>query len=181
MNPYHGIDGLARMAEGLSAHAALVPIIAADPGRDERQSGAVDAHGRAWAWSGPGLPDWKGHRTGDGWTVQGNRLVGPEAVDAVAAAYLDHRDAPFAERLLLALEAGHATGADHAGERSATLYVMADEEYPLWDIRVDRSDEPVAELRHLHDVFLEDVIPIIEGLPSRTSEPAREGGGGPPV
>jgi len=57
--------------------------------------------------------------------------------------------------------------ADHAGERSATLYVVADQDYPLWDIRVDHSDEPVAELRRMHDVFLEEVIPVIEGLPGR--------------
>lgn len=167
MNPYHGIDGLARMAEGHGAREALAPLIEADRGREERQSAAVDSGGGSWAWSGRDLPDWAGHRCGEGWSVQGNRLVGPAAIEAVAAAFAHGSAVPFAERLLRALEAGHETGADRAGERSATLYVMADEEYPLWDIRIDQADEPVEELRRLHDVFLEEVVPIVERLPSR--------------
>lgn len=167
MNPYHGIDGLARMSEGRSAAEALGSLVAADAERDLRQTAGVDREGRTWAWTGSELPDWKGHRQGGGFTTQGNRLVGPEAIDAVAEAFLEHRDAPFAERLLHAVEAGHATGADREGERSATLYVMADQDYPLWDIRVDQDDDPVAELRRMHDVFLEDVVPIIVGLPGR--------------
>jgi uncharacterized Ntn-hydrolase superfamily protein len=176
MNPYHGIVGLERLAAGHSAREALEPLLASDDGREHRQTAGVDAQGRSWAWSGTDLPEWRGHRLGDGWTVQGNRLVGPEAVDAVADAYLGHRDAPFAERLLLALEAGHATGADHAGERSATLYVMAHEEYPLWDIRVDQAEDPVAELRRMHDLFREEVVPVIEGLPSRPQPPSETRG-----
>jgi uncharacterized Ntn-hydrolase superfamily protein len=167
MNPYHGIDGLARMKEGRGARAALEPLVDADPGRDQRQSAAVDSGGESWAWTGEALPRWSGHRCGEGWSVQGNRLVGPEAVDAVAERFAAEREEPFAERLLRALEAGHATGADREGERSATLYVMADEEYPLWDIRVDHADDPVAELRSMHDVFLDEVVPIIERLPGR--------------
>ncbi len=167
MNPYHAIDGLARMAAGDGVRASLEPLVYADEGRDTRQTAGVDATGATWAWTSEKLEDYKGARGGDAWTVQGNRLVGPQAVDAVAEAYLAHAGTPFAERLLFALEAGHAAGADHAGERSATLYVMADQEYPLWDIRVDHADDPVAELRRLHGVFLEEVVPIIEGLPGR--------------
>jgi uncharacterized Ntn-hydrolase superfamily protein len=167
MNPYHGIDGLDRMARGCGAREALEPLLRGDAGRAERQSAGVDARGTAWAWTGEDLPDWRGHRCGEGWSVQGNRLVGPEVLDATVAAYAEAAGAPFADRLVRAVEGGHAAGADHAGERSATLYVMADEEYPLWDVRVDSSDEPVAELRRLHGVFVDEVLPIIEGLPTR--------------
>lgn len=178
MNPYHAIDGLARMADGSDARAALEPLIEADAGSASRQSAAVDARGGSWAWTGSDLAGWKGHRSGDGWSVQGNRLIGPEAVDEVAEAFAANADAPFAERLLRAIEAGHATGADRKGERSATLYIMADQEYPLWDIRVDQAEEPVAELRRMHDVFLDEVIPTIESLPKRPYASA-EGAAGP--
>jgi len=169
MNPYHGIDGIRRLADGHDARSALEPLVHADAGRQERQSAAVDARGGTWAWSGTRLPGWAGHRCDEGFTVQGNRLVGSQTIDAVVDAFREHRDEPLAERLVCALEGGHATGADHAGERSATLYVMADEEYPLWDIRVDQSDDPVLELRRLYDVFLEEVLPTIEGLPGRAT------------
>jgi uncharacterized Ntn-hydrolase superfamily protein len=176
MNPYHGIDGLARMQRGHGAREALEPLVEADAGREERQSAAVDARGGSWAWTGAELPEWKGHRCGEGWSVQGNRLVGPEAVEAVADAYSKGRGVPFAERLLRALEAGHDTGADWAGERSATLYVIASEEYPLWDIRIDQAEDPVAELRRMHDVFLEEVVPIIKRLPGRPASRPADGG-----
>jgi uncharacterized Ntn-hydrolase superfamily protein len=167
MNPYHGIDGLARMESGLDVEQALEPLIRADDERDLRQTAGVDSGGHSWAWSGRGLPDWTGDEQGEGWTVQGNRLVGRGPIDAVAEAFVSGADLPFDERLVRGLEAGHAAGADRKGERSATLYVMADEEYPLWDIRVDQADDPVAELRRMHDVFGDEVVPIIERLPRR--------------
>lgn len=176
MNPYHGIVGLERMREGRDLRSALEPLVDDDPGRDFRQTAGVSVDGSAWACSGAGLPDWKGHRCGRGWSVQGNRLIGPEAVDAVARAFEQHAGEPFTERLLRALEAGHEAGADRAGERSSSLYVMADEEYPLWDIRVDQSEDPVVELRRLHGVFLDEVIPVIEALPSRATAGAGAGG-----
>ena len=43
-------------------------------------------------------------------------------------------------------------GGDKHGERSATIYIVDKEEYPLWDIRVDAHPAPFAELRRLHDI-----------------------------
>lgn len=43
----------------------------------------IDAQGGSAAWTGSKTPDWSGHRTGPDHAVQGNRLVGPETVDAV--------------------------------------------------------------------------------------------------
>jgi uncharacterized Ntn-hydrolase superfamily protein len=50
--------------------------------------------------------------------AQGNRLVGPETLDATLAAFANHADRELAERLLLALKAGESTGADTKGALS---------------------------------------------------------------
>lgn len=168
MNPYLGFDGLREMESGASAEDALDALLRADPDREKRQVGAVDRQACAHAFTGSDVQSWGGHLTGDGFAVQGNRLVGPDAVDATAQAF-KATDDDLAERLLLALEAGEATGADTDGTRSATIYVMGHEEYPLWDLRVDRAGKALAELRRMLEHFREELLPVVERLPTRAN------------
>ncbi len=74
-------------AKRLSAAEVVERLVAADDGRAERQLGVVDADGRAASWTGLECMDWAGHRTGDGYAAQGNILVGPETVDALAETF----------------------------------------------------------------------------------------------
>ena len=64
--------------------------------------------GRAAAHTGKENGAWAGSRQGRNYTVQGNILVGPEVVDAVAGAFesTEGTGMPLAERLITALEAG---------------------------------------------------------------------------
>jgi uncharacterized Ntn-hydrolase superfamily protein len=61
VNPYLGIDGLKLLEQGSTAQQALDTLIGADPGKDVRQLGIVDAAGRSAAWSGRQCTDWFGH------------------------------------------------------------------------------------------------------------------------
>ena len=99
--------------------------------------------------------------------MQGNRLVGPQVLDAVAEAFRHADKRPLIERLIEALAAGDRCGGDRHGESSAVIYVVDQEAYPLWDIRVDHHLDPVAELRRLHDVFAREVLPEILAMPTR--------------
>ncbi|MFA9430400.1 DUF1028 domain-containing protein [Egicoccus sp. AB-alg2] len=171
INPYLGLDGLSLLDEGLGAEEVLERLVAGDPGRDARQVGVVDAVGGVAAWTGPACPDWSGHLLGRGMTVQGNRLVGPETLEATRQAYLDApADLGVARRLLAALQAGEETGADRDGARSATILVVDTEDYPLWDVRIDDARDPVKELARLVDVFEEDLLPTLKRLPTRNDQ-----------
>src|SRR5579862_8012672 len=86
-NPSYGPNGLALLREGLSASEVVERLLAEDEGRDERQLGVVDASGAAAAWTGSGCLDWAGHRTGDGYSAQGNILVSAETVEALAETF----------------------------------------------------------------------------------------------
>jgi uncharacterized Ntn-hydrolase superfamily protein len=171
LNPYIGIDGLRDLAEGLDAATVRARRIAADPEPERRQFAVIDRAGLTAAHTGVECLPWAGSLAGDGFSVQGNRLEGPQVLAAVAAAFRDMAEAPLADRLMAALDAGDRVGGDREPEVSATIYVVDREEYPLWDIRVDDHPDPIAELHRLHGVFRETILREIETMPKRAYAP----------
>mgnify|MGYP001165923045 FL=1 len=190
-NVRYGPEGLALLAQGLSAAEALERLLAADPDCPERQVGIVDAQGRAATFTGSRCLAWAGGTAGagrvvadprgqivlgDGFCCQGNILAGPEVVPAMAEAY-QTTQASFPLRLIAALEAGQAAGGDARGQQSAALLVVrAGGGYGggsdrFIDLRVDDHPEPIAELRrllHLHRVYFSleerDLVPLDAAL-----------------
>ncbi|SFJ11851.1 DUF1028 domain-containing protein [Celeribacter neptunius] len=152
VNPLWGVDGAAQMAEGLSAATVITGLAARDTFQSQRQAHMIDLEGRSAAHTGADCIDWAGHRIADGVSVAGNMLVGPAVVEDTLAAYLDHMDLPFAERLLLAMEAGEAAGGDKRGKQAAALRIHRGEAFPWIDIRADDHADPLAELRRLLSV-----------------------------
>ncbi|EZH78787.1 hypothetical protein AU05_19895 [Ectopseudomonas composti] len=167
VNPYLGLDGLALLRQGLSAKQALERLKDTDPCMELRQCALIDAQGDSLCWTGDKCLPWAGSLSGEQFSVQGNRLVGPQVLDAVAEAFRHAETRPLIERLIEALAAGDRCGGDRHGESSAVIYVVDQEEYPLWDIRVDHHLDPVAELRRLHKVFAREVLPEILAMPTR--------------
>ncbi|MFI7659137.1 DUF1028 domain-containing protein [Micromonospora parva] len=166
-NPFLAYDGLPLLDDGRSPQDVLTELLASDPGREVRQVGMVDCHGRSYAFTGSRTKGWAGHHTGPGYAVQGNRLVGPQTLAEIVRVFEESGDLDLAERLVLAIGAGEEAGGDRHGARSATITVIGDEPYPLWDVRVDDSEHPARELRRLHGVFREEVLPTIRGMPTR--------------
>jgi uncharacterized Ntn-hydrolase superfamily protein len=167
INPYLGIDGLALLRQRLSASDVVRALERSDPRVQARQFAVIDMAGRAVAFTGEECPEWAGHEEGEGFSVQGNRLAGPQVVKAATDALRKDPERDLATRLIEALEAGVSAGGDTKGEESATIYVVDTEEYPLWDIRVDLHDEPVAELRRLYEAFRTRLLPQIKMMPTR--------------
>jgi len=167
VNPYLGIQGLALLAAGMDAAATCERLAAGDEGRALRQFAVVDRNGRAAAYSGADCVGWYGHRTGEGYAVAGNMLVGEPTIVEMARAFEATRDGVFAERLVGALAEGQAAGGDKRGRQSAALLVVDREDYPLIDLRVDDHPEPVAELRRLWGLYREGLAPIMGMLPSK--------------
>jgi uncharacterized Ntn-hydrolase superfamily protein len=167
MNPYLAIDGLRLMADGLDAVETLQEVLRRDPGAAVRQCGFIDRAGRTAAWTGERTIAWSGHLEAEDVVASGNRLVGPEALEAAVEAFAASRDKDLAERLLLAVEAGEATGADTDGARSGHILVVDTEAYPLWDVRVDSEKDPAVRLRELFHEYREELVPEVRRLPTR--------------
>lgn len=194
VNPYLGVDGLKLLAEGLDAQHVLDRLLAEDPGRDVRQLGIVDARGGSAAWSGDKCTSWFGHVTGPNFAIQGNMLVGAPTIQAMVQAFSGGDGLTLPERLVSTLEAGQAAGGDKRGRQSAALLVHRTEEYPYLSLRVDEHPFPVAELRRIFEIARRQLLPFVEGMPTRTnplgdlsksvtellmrSPPFRPGGGG---
>ncbi|HET7010811.1 MAG TPA: DUF1028 domain-containing protein [Anaerolineales bacterium] len=166
-NTTYGPRGLALMAEGLSAAETLERLLEDDDGRIQRQVGLVDPRGGAASFTGSECLTWAGGRTGDGYAAQGNILVGPQVVDAMASTF-ESTIAPLPERLLAALLAGDLAGGDRRGRQSAALLVVrAGAGYAgfndRWiDYRVDDHQDPVprlAELLEIHHLFFDQSRP----------------------
>ena len=111
----YGPDLLDLLSKGLSPKEALDKLVAADQDRERRQVGVIGIDGRSAQWTGSGQRgseskgDWVAERSGPTFAVQGNSLVSPEVVDAVAAAFQASEGSPrnLADRLIEALNAGH--------------------------------------------------------------------------
>ena len=157
-NPRYGPDGLALLREGRSADEVVARLTADDEGRETRQLGVVDGHGRAATFTGSECHEWAGGRTGPSYAAQGNILVSAATVDALAETFETSMGNPLGERLLRCLAAAQLAGGDRRGQQSASLLVVErDGGYAkltdvLVDLRVDDHERPIEELRRLYAI-----------------------------
>jgi uncharacterized Ntn-hydrolase superfamily protein len=157
-NPRYGPDGLALLRQGLSAAEVVERLTAADDGREHRQLGIVDAGGGGATRTGGECLEWAGGVAGRSFAAQGNILVSPATVDALATTFEATEGSPLAERLLACLAAAQAAGGDRRGQQSAALLVVErDGGYAglsdvAVDLRVDDHRTPVAELERLYSL-----------------------------
>lgn len=167
LNPYLAYDGLRLLEQEVPPAETLERILAGDPDAENRQVGIVDKYGRTAVWTGSETIDWSGHTEGRHFSVQGNRLAGPQVLKQVVQVMQNSEHLDLAERFMLALQAGAAAGGDKEGERSANILVFAVEEYPLCDIRIDDHDNAMRELQRLFGLYREELLPIVRDLPKR--------------
>jgi uncharacterized Ntn-hydrolase superfamily protein len=166
-NPTFGTDGLKLMEAGLMPDAIADAFVERDRGHSIRQFHLIDAEGRNAAYTGLQCVDWAGHEVTDGVSVAGNMLEGPQVVAETLRAYEAAMGEPFADRLLLAMQAGEDAGGDKRGRQSAALVIYRGEDYPWLDIRADDDADPLAELRRLHAVAKERFLITAEAMPTR--------------
>ena len=171
VNPLYGARGLALLAQG-NAPADVVRVLTfADAGREHRQLHLIDAEGNIAAYTGVECIEWCGQVAGDGFSVAGNMLAGPQVIEQTARSYDAGHELPFAQRLIAAMEAGEAAGGDKRGKQAVALLICTTEAYPALDLRVDDHPDPIAELNRLYVKSLERFQPFVACLPSR-SRPA---------
>jgi uncharacterized Ntn-hydrolase superfamily protein len=166
MNPLYVRDALALFDEGLDGPSVIARLVQSDTGRDVRQVHAIDAQGRTAAHTGRSCIEWCGHRAGEGYSLAGNMLAGPQVLEATARSYEANASLPFARRLIVALQAGEDAGGDKRGKQAAALRIHTTESHPFLDLRVDDHAEPLMELARLYEVSLERYQPFWSCLAS---------------
>lgn len=157
----YGQELLDLLARGVAPAEALAQALAPDADAARRQVGVIALDGRSAQHTGSATSPWAGHRAGPNHVTQGNLLVGPEVVEAVARTFEASEGTPrhLADRLVEALEAGHAAGGDARKGRPQSAAVVVADPRPGIARRPDRiavnlqvceHADPVAELRRLY-------------------------------
>ena len=160
----YGNELLDALAKGEAPDAALKRLLAADSGAQGRQIGVIDIQGRTAQHTGTGPQDWKGHRSGKNYVTQGNVLIGPQVIEAVAKSFeaSENSNRHLADRLIDAIAAGHALGGDQRhGLRQSAAVIVADSRPGMSrrtdgvtaNISVCENPEPVAEMRRIYDAI----------------------------
>lgn len=158
----YGVELLELVAQGLSPEEALARATGADDQADRRQVGVIGVDGRSAQHTGSGTSPWAGHRAGPHYVTQGNLLVGPRVLEAVARAFEASEGSPrnLGDRLVEALAAGQAAGGDARKGRAQSAAVVVADPRPgvsrrpdgiTVNIHVCEHPEPVAELRRIYD------------------------------
>jgi uncharacterized Ntn-hydrolase superfamily protein len=168
----YGPELLDLLAKGVAPKEALDRLVAADPDRERRQVGVIGIDGRSAQWTGArqkgaeSRGDWTAEQSGVTFAVQGNSLVSPDVVKAVAAAFQASDGSPrhLADRLIDALNAGQLVGGDgRHGETQSAAVLVADPRPGMSrrpdgqtvNINVCEHPEPVRELRRIYDTASE--------------------------
>ena len=129
-----------------------------------RQYGVVriiDNEGHSAAHTGVGTDDYKGHRTGPTYSIQGNILLGPEILDSMEYKFLN-TEGDLAHKLMAAMQGANVIGADSRCTDNGTSSLFAflkvaqpDDEFgdPSLVLGVDFADntgmEPIDSLQIL--------------------------------
>jgi len=152
-------QGLMLLRTGVTPADVVAGLVAADPGRAQRQVGVVGRTGDGATFTGEACHSWAGGIAGYGFAMQGNILTGPEVVEAMRDAWLESDpEAPLARRLLAALCAGDGAGGDSRGRQSASLLVVSrgggygGTSDVAVDLRVDDHPNPCEELARILDI-----------------------------
>jgi len=148
-NPPWGERALDLLAKGYLPEQVLAELLKDDSQRDKRQLAIIDMRGRA-ANRNPANADpsgiWWGAAAGRYYACQGNTLVGPDVIFAMAKAY-EQTEGSLADRLMAALIAGDCAGGDHRGRLAAGIRVAKAGVEGCWlELYVDKSDDAVADL-----------------------------------
>jgi uncharacterized Ntn-hydrolase superfamily protein len=153
IDPSYGPRGLYLMRTGVAAPDALAALLRADRDSAVRQVAMIDAQGRVAAHTGSRDIPAAGQHGGRWYSVQANLMRNDRVWPAMARAFEGTRG-DLAERLLAALDAAQAAGGDIRGQQSAALIVVSGERSASpwerkFDLRVEDSPHPLAELRRL--------------------------------
>ena len=148
-DPRLGTVLLDRMAAGESAPEAMAAVTSTEPLIAWRQLSALDQNGGTATWSGEQTLGTFATAEGPDCVAAGNLLADSHVPLEMAGAFAALPNHDLGGRLLAALAEGLRAGGEAGPVHSAGLVIVSDVPWPVTDLRVDWSENPVAELAAL--------------------------------
>ena len=162
---------LDQLESGLPAVDALATVVTGRPHIDYRQLLVVDREGRTAIHSGGQvLGIWGEARATD--CAAGGNLLASELVPMSMVEAFAGSKGHLGDRLLLALEAGLKAGGEAGPVRSAGLKVADRLSWPLIDLRIDWSDDPIGMLRAAWEVYAPQMGAYVQRAEDPTQAPS---------
>jgi uncharacterized Ntn-hydrolase superfamily protein len=162
---------LDQMEAGLPADKALAAVSRNRSFIDYRQLLVVDPAGRTAIHSGRQvLGIWGEARSTD--CAAGGNLLAADLVPMTMVEAFAGSKGHLGERLMLALEAGLRAGGEAGPVHSAGLKVADRLSWPLIDLRIDWSDDPVGMLRAAWEVYAPQMTAYVQRAEDPTQAPS---------
>jgi uncharacterized Ntn-hydrolase superfamily protein len=174
-DPALGPAILESLSKGGEVDAALKAALGATPFAAYRQVLAIGAQGPPVIHSGARALGLVGCAVGTHAAAAGNLLAHSEVPNAMIAAF-EAADGHLGSRLLRALRAGTQRGGEAGPIHSAGVLVVRNVSWPIVDLRVDWSDDPVSDLLRIWEIY----APQIDDYVQRAIDPSRAPGFGVP-
>lgn len=134
---------------GLSARTAMSRVVRDSANLEYRQLAVIDANGDTAVHSGSGVLGNHASAQGTDAVAAGNMLADERVPAEMVQAFEASPGADLGDRLIASLRAGVAAGGEVGPIHSAGMLIVADVEWPITDLRVDWSDDPVEQLAAL--------------------------------
>jgi uncharacterized Ntn-hydrolase superfamily protein len=156
---------------GLPAPAALATVATGRPHIDFRQLLVIDRAGATAIHSGRQVLGLWGEAQAVDCAAGGN-LLAAELVPMAMVAAFTRATGHLGERLMQALEAGLQAGGEAGPVHSAGLKVADRLSWPLIDLRIDWSDDPIGMLRQAWDVYAPQMAAYVQRAEDPTEAPS---------
>lgn len=166
-DPALGPRVLAALERGSPANAALDEALSATPFGVYRQLLAIGSGGPPAVHSGERALGCVSSALGEDSASAGNLLASAAVPGAMIEAFAQ-AEGHLGYRLLQALRAGLGAGGEAGPIHSAGLLVVRDVSWPIVDLRVDWSDDPVRALGVVWDIY----APQIDDYVRRAVDPS---------
>ena len=171
-DPTIGNAVLTEIENGLNANEAINKIMRNRPHAEYRQVAAVDNSGRTAHFTGSKILGINKVSQGENCIAAGNLLSVTDVTVAMTDRFQSSNNTHLAERLLSALEAGVEAGGEVGPTHSAALLVSDTCAWPLVDLRVDWSEQPVSQLRQCWEMYLPQMDDYVTRALDPRSAPA---------
>lgn len=148
-DPRLGPAGLDLLASGAAAQAALDRLVAEAPDVAYRQLALIDRNGGTAAYSGGKTLGIHATARGRDCVAAGNLLANDGVPAAMVAAFEGAAGQALGDRLVVGLRSGLDAGGEAGSVHSAGLLLVKDAAWPVADLRVDWSTDPIGELAAL--------------------------------
>lgn len=159
------------LATGLSAAEALAQVTKDRAHIDWRQLLVVDKTGQTAIHSGAQVLGVWGQAGGRDCASGGNLLASSDIPDAMCQAF-EAAAGHIGDRLMAALAAGLAAGGEAGPVHSAGLKIADRLDWPLVDLRVDWSDQPIADLNTAWQIYRPQMAAYVQRAENPTEAPS---------